>query len=75
MAEHKSQSSSHSSFPYIAIVALVAVVAVVVLVMNFSGSDTESALVVDEEGNFVGEAFRTGISTRTPQVVSGSTKK
>ncbi|HLC91007.1 MAG TPA: hypothetical protein VJI15_04515 [Candidatus Nanoarchaeia archaeon] len=61
MAEHK----NHSSLPYIAIVALVAVVAVVVLVLNSNPSDT--SVVVDEDGNIVGEAsgsFRTDINER-----------
>ena len=68
MAEHKSKSH----FPYIAIVALVAVVAVVVLVMNFNSSDT--SVVVDEEGNFVGEAAR-GFRTRMLAPSSSSTSE
>lgn len=50
-------------WPYIAMVAIVAIVAVAFLVMNFSGSfsgntSEETTLVVDEEGNLVGEAQR-----------------
>ena len=41
-------------WPFLAIVAIVAIVAVVMLVMNFNNS----ALVVDEEGNVVGEAIK-----------------
>ena len=40
-------------WPFLAIVAIVAIVAVVVLVMNFKSS----ALVVDKEGNVIGEAY------------------
>ena len=45
--------------PYIAIVGLVGIVAIVVLVLNM-GSSADTAGVVDEEDNFVGEAARVG---------------
>jgi len=58
----KKELSSH--FPYIAIIGLVAIVAVVVLVLNiriFTFDDSVDTVgVVDEEGNFVGEAARVG---------------
>jgi len=52
---HK-ESGHH--WPYLAIVAIVAVVAVVVVVLNSNPSDT--SVVVDEDGNIVGEATATG---------------
>lgn len=53
----KKETSPH--VPYIAIVALVAVIAVVVLVLNMRSEETpDMAEVLDEEGNFAGQAFR-----------------
>lgn len=46
---------------YVIVVVIVAVVALVVLLLNWNNNSADSASVVDEDGNVVGEAiFRAG---------------
>ena len=65
--EKHSESKNKSYLPFLAIVAIIAIVAVVVLVMNMKKES--SSPVVDEEGNFVGEAYtRIQKVVRTPPI-------
>ncbi|MBS3123028.1 hypothetical protein J4437_00170 [Candidatus Woesearchaeota archaeon] len=61
MKDEQRSTKRCNSWPYLAIVGIVAIVAIVILVMNFSGNSSsisDDVLVVDEQGNLVGEAAR-----------------
>ncbi len=59
----KSNNHMHKMWPFLSIVVIVAIVAVVFLVVNSGGS----TLVMDEEGNVVGEAFKFNLkNTKSP---------
>ena len=70
MKETTEKSKGKSYLPFLAIVAVVAIVAIVVLVMNYGKGS--SAVVVDEEGNVVGEAWSKSNLTTEPAFSSPS---
>ena len=76
--EHKPHKEV-GHWPYLAIVVVVAVVAIIFLVLNARSSATD-VLVVDEEGNIVGDAQRNLLPTvryqsATSNIVSSAKAK
>jgi hypothetical protein len=56
-----------NNLPYFSLVAIVAIVAIVVLILQM-GNSGQTPVVVDEEGNIAGEAFRLSPKTmKSPQ--------
>ena len=47
----------NSQYPYLVLIAIVAIIAVAVIVLS-----SRQTLIVDEEGNLIGEAGRTKVS-------------